>query len=239
MFKLFKKIIEIIFPNSCISCNEIISLDGLLCAKCFAKVKFICAPKCQICSYPFEIEIKHLPPFCGKCLDKKPYYDKALAIYQYNEIIAKSISALKYSDQTFLAKKFAQILFKNFKDEIENCDIICAVPLHKKRLRQRKFNQSALIAKFLDHKKFNPDLLWRLVNTLSQVKLKREEREQNLKKAFLVNKKYRNFIKDKTVLLIDDVATTGATINNCARALKKSGAKKVVVLTIAKTVFDH
>ncbi len=130
-------------------------------------------------------------------------------------------------------------MFKNFKDEINNCDIICAVPLHKKRLRQRKFNQAALIAKFLDRKKFNPDLLWRLVNTVSQVKLKREERERNLKKAFLVNKKYRNSIKDKTILLIDDVATTGATINNCAKALKKAGAKKVVVLTIAKTVFDY
>ena len=239
MFKLFKKFLEIIFPNSCISCSTIISSDGLFCAKCFAKVKFICDPKCQICAYPFEVEIKHLPPFCGKCLAKKPYYDKALAIYQYNEIIAKALTNLKYNDQTFLAKKFAQILLKKFKDEIENCDIICAVPLHKKRLQKRKFNQAALIARFLDKKKFIPDLLWRLVNTVSQVNLKREERERNLKKAFLVNKKYRNLIKDKTVLLIDDVATTGATINNCAKALNKAGAKKIVILTIAKTVFDY
>lgn len=239
MFKFFKKILEIIFPNSCISCNEIISSDGLLCAKCFAKTKFICDPKCQICSYPFEVEIKHLPPFCGKCISKKPYYDKALAIYQYNEIISKAVTNLKYNDQTFLAKKFAQILFKNFKDEIDNCDIICAVPLHEKRLRVRKYNQAALIAKFLQPKKFIPNLLFRLVNTTSQVKLKREDRERNLKKAFLLNKKYKNSIKDKTILLIDDVATTGATINNCARALKKSGAKKVAVLTIAKTIFDY
>lgn len=202
-------------------------------------MRFICAPNCQICSYPFEVEIPHLPPFCGKCLSNKPYFDKAVAIYQYNEIISNTVSTLKYNDQTFLAKKFAQVLIRNFKDEIDNCDIICAVPLHEKRLKFRHFNQANLIAKHLSKKKFIPDLIWRTKNTISQVKLKREERERNLKKAFIVNKKYRDFVNDKSIVLVDDVVTTGATINNCAKTLKKFGAKKVVVITLAKTVFDY
>jgi ComF family protein len=236
LFKVLKKILEVIFPSHCISCSEIVSSDGLFCDQCFPKLEFISDPKCQICSYPFEVELKHLPPFCGTCLAKKPNYHKVLTIYRYNETIAKSLSALKYSDQTFLAKKFSRILFTNFKEEIANCDIICAVPLHKKRLKERKFNQAVLIAKNLSKDKFIPDLLWRLVNTAAQVKLKKKEREKNLKKAFLVNKKYHKLIKGKKILLLDDVMTTGATVNNCAKTLKKFGAKEIIILTVAKAV---
>ena len=151
----------------------------------------------------------------------------------------KIIGDLKYRDWTFLAKKFAKILHQKAKDEIDNSDLICAVPLHLKRLRKRKFNQSILIGRNLSKTKFIPDLLWRVADTKPQVELKRQEREKNLKRAFLVNKKYRKSLNGKKVLLIDDVMTTGATLHNCAKALKKSGAKEVVVLTIAKTVFNH
>ncbi len=238
MFRILKKTLEIIFPSHCISCSAIVSSDALFCDKCFVNLQFICEPKCQICSYPFEVEFTHLPPFCGKCLVKKPHYDKALSIFRYNDTIAKPLSALKYNDQTFLAKKFARILQTKFKEEIANCDIICAVPLHKKRLQKRKFNQAILIAKNLDKKKLVNSLLWRLSDTIPQVKLKQKQREKNLKKAFLVNKKYRNFVRGKKILLIDDVMTTGTTIDNCAKTLKKFGAMEVVVLTVAKTVFD-
>ncbi len=238
MFKFLKKFLEIIFPSHCISCEEIVSKNALFCSDCFSKIQFITKPKCQVCSYPFEVEIKHLTALCSKCISKQPYYDKALAIFRYNEIIRKSLSALKYSDQTFLAKKFSHILLLNFKEEIANCDIICAVPLHKKRLQERKFNQAVLIAKNLAAEKFIPDLLWRLVNTIPQVHLKKKQREKNLKKAFLVNKKYRDLVKGKKILLLDDVMTTGATLDNCAKVLKKFGAREVVVVAIAKTIFN-
>ena len=238
LLKILKKISEIIFPNHCISCSEIVSPDSLFCQDCFVKLQFISEPKCQICSYPFEVELKHLPPFCAKCLSKKPKYDQTLTVFRYNDTISKPLSDLKYCDSTFLAKKFARIFIANFKDEIANCDFICAVPLHVSRLKKRKFNQSILIAKNLDQKKFIPDLLWRLINTKSQVSLKKQQRQKNLKKAFLVNQKYRSKIKNKKILLIDDVITTGATVEGCSKALKKFGAKEVVVLAIAKSIIS-
>ncbi len=179
-----------------------------------------------------------MSPFCAACLTKRPAYDKVVTIFRYNEVIGRSIADLKYRDQTFIAKKFAKLLAEKAKNEIAECDIICPVPLHLKRLRQRKFNQAVLIGKYLSKEKFIFDLLWRVADTLPQASLRKKEREKNLKRGFLVNKKYRNFLAGKKVILLDDVMTTGATVENCAKVLRKFGAEKITVLTIAKTVFD-
>ena len=235
---ILDKILEIFFPSHCISCEKIISRQALFCSNCWQKLQFISEPKCQICSYPFEIEIKNAAPFCGKCLGEKPSFDRSITIFRYGDVIRKAISDLKYRDSTFLARKFAGILFSKIKSEIEDCDIICAVPLHPQRLRKRKFNQAAMIAKFLCKEKFIPDLLWKTTNTIPQIQLRKKQREKNLKRVFLVNKKYRALVKDKKILLFDDVMTTGATLENCAKALKKFGAREVVVATIAKTIFN-
>ncbi|OFW81369.1 MAG: hypothetical protein A2887_03600 [Alphaproteobacteria bacterium RIFCSPLOWO2_01_FULL_40_26] len=236
-FGIWKKLLSIFFPSHCLSCEEIVSKDALFCSECWQKLQFISEPKCKICSYPFEVEIKHLPPFCSQCLLKKPSYDRSVVIFRYNHIIRTAISALKYRDQTFLAKKFSTLLVSKSKNEIDACDLITAVPLHPKKLRKRKFNQAAMIAKKLSPEKFITDLLWRTADTTPQVQLRKKQREKNLKRAFVMNKKYRNNVKNKKILLVDDVMTTGATLENCAKELKRRGAKEVVVLTIAKTVF--
>jgi len=233
-----KKFLEFLFPNHCLFCQEIINRDALFCGCCWPKLKFITEPKCSICAYPFEIEIKHMKPFCAACLLKRPAYDKVVTIFRYNEIIGKAIGDLKYNDQTFLAQKLAKLLGEKAKSEIDDCDLICAVPLHVKKLRERKFNQAILIGKYLSKKKFIPDLLWRIADTVSQVSLRKEQREKNLKRAFLVNKKYRKELVGKKILLFDDVMTTGATVENCAKALRKCGVEKITILTIAKTIFD-
>lgn len=179
-----------------------------------------------------------MKPFCASCAIKQPSYNKAITIFRYNKIIGTAIGNFKYRDQTFLAKKFAKLLIQKAKNEIADCDIICAVPLHPKKLKERKFNQAVLIGRYLAKEKFIPDLLWRLSNTTPQASLKKKEREKNLKRAFLVNKKYRDSLKGKKIILLDDVMTTGATIENCAKALKKCEVAKITVLTIAKTIFD-
>lgn len=178
-----------------------------------------------------------MKPFCSACLVKPPAYDKVVTIFRYNQVISRSISDFKYRDQTFIAKKFAKLLAEKAKNEIADCDLICAVPLHLKRLRKRKFNQSVLIGKNLSKEKFILDLLWRINDSKPQALLKKKEREKNLKRGFLVNKKYRNLLAGKKIILIDDVMTTGATLENCSKALRKCGAEKITVLTIAKTVF--
>lgn len=235
--KILKNFLKIIFPSHCLACEKIISADGLFCEHCWPKLQFISEPKCAICAYPFEFQ--GLSLLCLKCLTKRPSFDKAVTIFRYNHVIRKIVSSLKYRDQTFLAKKFAPLLFDKAKNEIADCDLVVAVPLHVKRLRKRKFNQSILLAKnllkFSPEKVFYSDFLVRTKNTTPQVELKKKERESNLKNAFEVNEKYRELVRGKKILLIDDVTTTGATLENCAKVLKKCGAKKVVVLTIAKT----
>lgn len=235
--KILDKIVGIFFPSHCLACEKIISKNALFCDVCWPKLQFITDPKCAICAYPFEIELKFASTICSKCIADKPAFDRVITLFRFNEILSKAIGDLKYRDQTFLAKKLARILAPKIKSEIENCDIFCVVPLHLKKLRKRKFNQALLIAKKISTSKLIPDLLWRLVDTVPQVMLKKKQREKNLKKVFLVNKKYREFVRGKKVLLLDDVMTTGATLHNCAKALKKFGAKEVVVVVIAKTVF--
>jgi ComF family protein len=236
----FKKFLQLIFPNHCFSCVTIISGDGLFCKNCWQKLQFISEPKCEICSYPFEVEIKTMKPICGSCLKKKPSFDKLITIFRYNQIIQKAVTDFKYRDQTFLAEKFAKLLSAKIKKELVEFDLLVAVPLHVNRLKQRKFNQVVLIGRILvnEKNKFFPDLLWRIVDKKPQIKLNKEERENSLKRAFLVNKSYRSLVKNKTILLLDDVCTTGATLDNCAKELKRRGAKKVIALTIAKTVLD-
>jgi ComF family protein len=230
--------LEIFFPNHCLACEEIINRDAAFCDNCWPQLKFITEPKCKICSYPFEIEIKQMRPFCASCLAKKPAFDEVISIYRYNKIIGRAVSDLKYRDQTFVAKKFAKILKNKAINEIEKADFICPIPLHPKRLKFRKFNQALLIAKFINKDKLIGDLIWRVNDSEPQVNLKKKDREKNLKRAFLVNKKFRDQLRGKNVILIDDVITTGATAENCAKALKKCGVEKITVLTIAKTVFD-
>jgi len=241
----FKNFLTILFPSHCVHCHEVVSTKALFCSDCWPKLQFITEPKCKICSYPFDVEIKSMAPICSKCLIKKPAFDKAITIFRYNYILRKIVGDLKYRDQTFLAKKIAQILFDRHQKEIADFDLIVAVPLHLKKLQKRKFNQVILIAKSLEklckkssQLKFIPDLLWRVIDTIPQVNLRKNKREGNLKKAFLVNKKYRDFLSDKKILLLDDVMTTGATLSNCAKALKKRRAKEVTALTLAKTIFD-
>jgi ComF family protein len=239
--KFINKLIEIFFPSSCLNCHEIISKEALFCKNCWPKLQFITETKCEICSYPFEVEVRNLLPLCGNCLVKEPQFDKAITIFRYNHIIKKIIKDLKYNGQTHISQKFAAILRDKIRQENIDFDIIIAVPLHLNRLKSRKFNQSALIAKNLHKlfkdKKFYIDLLFRVKDTKSQTKLTKKQRIKNLKRAFVVNKKYRDLIEDKKILLVDDIMTSQATIENCAKELKRRKANKVYVATIAKTVF--
>lgn len=237
--KIIQNILQLLFPNKCISCQDIVSHDANFCAKCWPNLQFINFPKCKICSYPFELNLgDEISKICANCLKKTPFFDETISIYRYNDIIGNAIANYKYRDQTHLAKIFAKILIKKTQNFIDDCDIICAIPLHKNKLKIRKFNQSILIAKHINSQKTVFDLIIRVKEQQSQVKLSQKKRIKNLKRAFIVNPKYKNKINGKTILLIDDVITTSTTINSVSRVLKKNGVKKIKVLTIAKTIFS-
>jgi len=235
IFLLLKKLI---FPSECIGCGY--NVDGVFCYKCWQEVKFISKPCCAVCCHPFEFGSAEESLLCAKCLAKTYHFTKLITVFRYNAFIAKIIATFKYRDQLFLAKKLASLLKPHLDVVLEECQIITVVPLHYKKLRLRKFNQSILLAKYLLNKnqlvKFVPDLLIRNHYTKSQTFLNKTQRQKNLKKAFVVNHKKQHLIYNKKILIIDDVFTTGSTVNNCALVLKKSKAKEVVVATIARVV---
>jgi len=236
--KIIQNILQLLFPVKCISCQVIVSHDAIFCAKCWTDLEFINFPKCKTCSYPFELNLSDISKICANCLKNPPFFDETISIYRYNDVIGNAIANYKYRDQTHLAKIFAKILVSKAQNFIDDCDIICAIPLHKNKLKIRKFNQSTLIAKHINSHKTVFDLIIRVKEQESQVKLSQKKRIKNLKRAFILNPKYRGKINEKNILLIDDVITTSTTINSVSRVLKKNGAKKVKVLTIAKTIFS-
>ncbi len=253
--KFINQITNLIFPNNCILCNKIISKANLLCLKDSKELKFILDPKCQICSYPLQKadECDKQIVVCANCASKKPAFSQVLTIFYYNQAIKKIIANFKYHDQGHLAKKLGSLLYQRAKDYLDKIDIIAVAPLHKKRLQKRKFNQSVLLAKWMikhakqdlskeDYqklqKKFIPDLIIKTKDTKHQTLLNKEDRMKNLSKVFLVKKKYLNSIKDKKILLIDDVITTGTTLQKCASKLTSNKAKEVIILTFAKSLKD-
>ncbi|MFC1659478.1 double zinc ribbon domain-containing protein [Pseudomonadota bacterium] len=241
--KIYNKILDFFFPDHCPMCNKINIKQSGLCADCWSKVKIIKEPACDICNYPFEVEV-HEGAVCPNCINKWPLYKKARSIFVYNDFISKIIFDFKYRDKINNAKFFTSLLKSNCQKIINTIDVIIPVPLHKKRLQERKYNQALLIAKELaktTNKICIGDLLIRTINNCPQVGLVGKERLKNVKNIFTVNESYlndKNFerIKDKNVLLIDDVMTTGATLNNCTKALLKHKVNDVYVLTVARTV---
>ncbi len=234
--KLAGKFLSAIFPKTCLICNKIIS-GGNFCAEDWNKLQFLQNPACDICFQPFEFELIGQIT-CGKCLQKRPEYFKAIAVLNYDETSRGLVTKFKYFDQTNLAKYFAELMFKQAKEILPNIDFIAPIPLHKFRILQRKYNQSALLAKniaALADKKTLLDLLVRTKNNKPQASLNQKERKQNVAGIFKVREKYLAEIKGKNILLIDDVITTGATVESCCKILKKSGIKKIYVLTLAKT----
>ncbi len=231
--------VDTLLPPQCVSCNEIVE-DAGLCPSCWGQMNFISRPYCDVTGIPFEtgFEVK-----AGSSLplvkEQNLYYDKARAVFVYDDASRKLILAFKHGDQTHYAKTFTHWLCRYERDIIAPADFICPVPLHWTRLVRRKFNQSQLLAENLANK-FGmlciPDLLERTKATKPQGKFKRKQRRQNVKGVFTVPEKYKSGVAGKTILIIDDVLTTGATVNECAKVLKKSGAAQVYILTLARVI---
>ena len=193
--------------------------------------------KNSICGEPFKskVEEDHL---CEKCLRKRPFFDELRAPYLYEEKLMDSIRLIKYSGKSYIIKSLGPLLANFAKNWIAKTGdtVLMPVPLHKKKLKQRGFNQSALFVKNISPALgIHADLysLIRTRYTKSQAGLSLEQRRKNVKGAFAL--KEGRDIKGKTVILVDDVATTGNTINECAGILKKAGAEKVLGLTLART----
>ncbi len=227
--------LDLFFPPFCSSCRKAVEdSDKPLCEKCLSQLKFMKTPYCTCCGKSFSSGNKnHL---CGDCLKSSWNFDKARSIVLYEDIIAGLIHELKYSGSMSGLKTFQHLSRQSpVRDDLTTADLILPVPLHIKRLRHRGFNQALLLAKSLfpnAREKIRYDLLFRQTNTPTQTGLSGRERRKNVKNAFVVTKPSE--ISGRNILIIDDVFTTGSTVNECAGALKKNGCKRVEILTICR-----
>ena len=235
-----RDITDVIFPPRCLGCAEIIPQQSLqiFCPTCKGKVRFITGSLCPICGMAF-FDSPAPDHLCGNCLERKPYFSLARAVASYETLILDTIHQFKYgrniSTGTALASFMAEFCFPDF--DFTDYSLILPVPLHIRRLRERGFNQALILAKAIGKKYSIPvnfSLLKRRKFTLTQTGLDKKEREKNIRDAFAIND--TDETKGKNIILIDDVYTTGATINQCAKTLIKAGAGKVAVLTLARVL---
>lgn len=235
---MLTRLINLLFPPQCLNCDGRVSTHGTLCLTCWQNVQFISDPLCECCGLPFDYDIGS-QALCAVCMNTRPLYGRARSVFRYDDYSHKLVTRFKYSDQTHLAHIYGLWLIKAGGELLANTDIIIPVPLHYWRFVRRRFNQSALLAHAIARKtsiKHIPNALKRIRRTTPQTGLTAKQREANVKGAFTVNKSYEAVIKNKNILLIDDVLTTGSTTSACTRTLLKAGAAQVNVLTLARTI---
>ena len=190
-------------------------------------------PICSKCGAPLVSEVSII---CGECIKEEPAFEYARSFGLYNDPLRKGINLLKYHGKKRLSRPLSELLIKA---GIPDADAIIPVPLYHKRLRKREFNQSALISKYLAEEmksRLLLDCLVKVRDTLPQVGLRYKARVNNIKGAFKVSNSY--LIKDMKIILVDDVVTTGATIRECSRTLKKARAGEIYVISLAHGMSD-
>ncbi len=228
---------DICFPPACLACALPLSHGGdlLFCPDCQSTLPTIQSPLCTLCGKPFP-DSGNGDHHCGVCLASPWHFSRARAAVLYRQPVPALLHAFKFSGQTAGLQSLAQITRASAAfSHLGIPELILPVPLHARRLRQRGFNQSLLLARaiFADQiQKINPDILERTRATLPQVSLGGAARRKNLRGAFRVTKP--ELVTGKEILLVDDMFTTGTTVNECARVLRKAKALKVEVLTLAR-----
>lgn len=231
-------VLSIALPPLCPACREPLGGAGGLCPACWSKLTFIAPPYCDRLGTPFSYDAGPglLSP---EAIADPPAYGRARAVVQYDEISKILIHSLKYGDRLDLAPALGRWMASAGKALLEGADALVPVPLHWTRLWTRRFNQSAALAKTIGTAggiAVRHDLLVRAKATSQQVGLTRKERARNVAGAFRVSAAARSAVKGRRLVLVDDVLTSGATVDACARALLRAGAANVDVLVFARVV---
>ncbi len=234
--KFFTHILNYIYPPRCVSCSELMQENGKFCGSCWSQLNFITKPYCRICCFEFSFDPGEGNDICLKCNTTPPSYNFARSVLRFDEHSKKLIHNLKYHDSTFVATNFAKIIVNMYKHEISDADYIIPVPMHKWKRVFRLYNQAQILASEIMKEigvKMLPDVLIKTKHTKSQTGLSKSQRQKNLKGSIIAK---GSSVKGKKVILVDDVMTTGSTVDLCAAKLKKIGVKEVVVVCIARTL---
>lgn len=233
-----RRLLDSVLPPLCLSCNEIVAEPGALCATCWPGFSFISAPHCTRCGVPFTEEIGG-DAQCGACLRRPPRFRRARAALVYDDKSRQLVLPFKHGDRTDMARTCGGWMARAGSDLLAEAELIAPVPLHWRRLFTRRYNQALLLARAAaraSRGRLVPDLLQRARWTGSQAGLKADERRKNVRRAFELHPRWVTSVRDRTVLLVDDVLTTGATVEACTLALQRAGARHVDVLTLARVV---
>lgn len=223
----------LIFPRRCPICDKILTFNGkLICDKCKDKLIYINEPRCKKCGKQL---IKYEDEYCYDCKKGKHIYREGAAAFSHTGDIKKSIYKIKYCNKREYVEFYTNELIKNYGKKIMswNCDYIIPVPLHRKRQIRRGYNQAEIIAKIISKKTGIPirtDILARVKNTKPQKELNDEDRKKNLENAFKIHK---SIVKLKKIILVDDIYTTGSTIDACTKTLLRYGAVEVYFLSLS------
>jgi ComF family protein len=231
---------DIVYPPSCLVCQAATAEPRALCAQCWGRLRLIERPYCERLGTPFTVDagVALLSP---AAIADPPVYERARAVARYDETARLMAHRLKYGDRLDLASTLASWMARAGAELLRGADLIVPVPMHRRRIWTRRFNQAALLADGigrLSGKRVDPFVLTRKRPTRPQVGLSRAERQANLSGAFEVKEEAKVRVVGLRVLLVDDVLTTGATANAASRALLRGGATAVDVLVFARVVHD-
>ncbi len=237
--RFLQSLTDIFYPKTCLACKSKVSKvtdEDLICKKCYSEIEINLPPFCFACGR--HLEKNNLNKnICPACVRKKFHFDRAFSPCVYNGVIKKLIHEFKYKGKDNLGKPLSEIMInfiKEYRLPLNYLDFIIPMPLHKTRLREREFNQAEILSRHIASE-FNKDLasgiLLRHRQTKTQTELKNRERFLNVANSFSVDR--RLSLKEKNLLLVDDVWTPGATSSGGASALKNAGSQTVFVLTLA------
>lgn len=225
-------LVELLFPRRCPVCDKPVDKMGrLICKPCKKKLEYVQAPFCMKCGKKLRDDTVE---YCVDCEKAEHIFDRGRALYEY-ESVKEAVYRLKYENRQEYAEYFGKDLANHLGDMIKGWkpDVIIPVPLHKDREKKRGFNQAALIARVLGKELKIPvdeKIIYRIKATTPQKELKGKERQNNLKNAFKMG---QNDVKLKTIIVVDDIYTTGATMDEMALCLKRAGAKEVYCISMA------
>lgn len=234
------KMLDVALPPRCLSCGTIVAETGTLCSACWSDVEFIAAPMCAACGLPLSAASPTEELLCGACVASRPPWQQARSVFRYQGVGRALVLAFKHGDRLDAAPTLARWLARAGAALLADAEIIVPVPLHRRRLFARRYNQAAVLALALGAIIGCPvvvDALVRTRVTPTQAGLDRRGRARNVRGAFAVRS--RPTLRNRRVVLIDDVLTTGATVGACSRALLAAGAASVAVLTLARVAREE
>jgi ComF family protein len=232
--------LDVALPTLCVACREPVDGEGV-CATCWTKLSFIAPPFCPRLGIPFVYD-----PGPGllsmEAIAAPPAYQRARAAVRYDDVARTLVHALKYQDRTDLAPAMGRWMARAGRELLEQADMLIPVPLHWRRGWRRRYNQSGALAAVIGRQsgvKVTAEALRRVRPTQQQIGLSRSERASNVQGAFKVAADRQSEIQGRRVILVDDVLTSGATADACARALLRAKAAQVDVLVFARVVDAH